>query len=339
MCSSGAKFPLCCPTWVLALAVSVYSVLLRGAWAQASTAACRENQTVPGLPELGLVPVLGQFQLSLPTDGVAGLQMGFVLQVQAASMLPVSSPCRARWEQAWNAVQGLQMELPYGAWPGSALQPPLVYVVDAKAATKQGPLALDSGAIPRGPILVIAPSPKFRSDVLLSLPVNRTFSRNPAKLGELSPTSINTLKAQMFNDGKWKTLASVLRKGLDSGASSTYTNATHTLDPPDMLAVRCASLAGAIAIVQSRVTPAEVPGSAGQRSQGMGVLSLWIVLVVLAGTALLGFVIWRLYTWIEEHGGLDEFIEKRRCLHCVSCCAFVCVCIQVCRIQVCMCVL
>ena len=92
------------------------------------------NMTVPGMPELGTVSVLGEFEMGLPMDGVGGLSLGYTLEIKAKRLQPGSSTYLgdAR-ETALQAALGLKLALPYGAWPANAADPPKLYVVDPAA--------------------------------------------------------------------------------------------------------------------------------------------------------------------------------------------------------------
>ena len=239
---------------------------------------------LPGMEELGLVAA-HKFELALPPEGVAGLPAGFVLRISAAPSSPASSPTHRgqAWELALQEVRGLQLHLPMGAWPVSATQPPSVFVLDDSAATSAGgPLALDSSIKLRGRLLVIAPSPVLSAAAKLVLPVNRAVSRDPddacragcrdggaelcvlqrkkclAGLVDVSAKSRLTLAAHQFVQGRWRRLGGDLRKGLDANTPAVeriYSNATHTAGPPDLLHVSCASLRGAVAVMQLATPP------------------------------------------------------------------------------------
>ena len=239
---------------------------------------------LPGLEELGLVAA-HRFELALPPEGVAGLPAGFVLRISASPSSPASSPAYRgqAWELALQEVRGLQLHLPMGAWPVSATQPPSVFVLDDSAATSAGgPLALDSSIKLRGRLLVIAPSPVLSAAAKLVLPVNRAVSRDPdeacrdgcrdggaepcvqqqkrclAGLVDVSAKAKLTLAAHQFVQGRWQRLGGDLRKGLDANTPAVervYSNATHTAGPPDLLHVSCASLRGAVAVMQLATPP------------------------------------------------------------------------------------
>ena len=72
------------------------------------------------MPEVGLVNVLGDFELSLPIEGVEGLALGYVLQVKSVSSPSDSPTFRGQtWESALQSVLGLRLGVPYGIWPAN----------------------------------------------------------------------------------------------------------------------------------------------------------------------------------------------------------------------------
>ena len=67
-----------------------------------------------------------------------------------------------------------------------------------------------------------------------------------------------TVHDRVFVQGMWQRLGGDLRKGLDANTPAVervYSNATHTAGPPDLLHVSCASLRGAVAVMQLATPP------------------------------------------------------------------------------------
>jgi len=275
------------------------------------------NRTVPGLEQLGVLCVLGEFVLGLPMEGLAGLAAGYVLQVTDTTSPPNSSAFRGEaWERALQQVRGLQLSLPYGAWPSAVSQPPTVYVVDSAHASPLSVAASnDPGITLAGPLLILAPSNlTLIKGVSVSLPVNRALSRDSQTGNYFTRSAELTLVGHRFVNGKWHNLVGELKRGLDPtpAAAHLYSNVTHPQGPPDMLVVRSLAL-GVFAVMRLRTMPLVLTQeTSGGPSQTLGAMIIWVVAVVLFGIVVVVFSVWRVATWLQD----SEWLERRRCVRC-----------------------
>ena len=224
-CSPGPRRRRLIAAWSAALAVLVHG-LPRGSAGQ-PVRVLPAVVAVPGMPELGEVRVLAEFALGLPVEGVSGLPAGYVLQVK---QLPRAAGDVARSEAgeadtALQEVRGLQLALPYGAWPAGALEAPTVLVLDAAASAEAGPLALDDLVVLRGALFIFTPTNITLSDASISLPVTRSISRDAKNSSRLADDAVQTLAVHKFSQGRWKRVGGVLRKGLDASAAGLYDKA------------------------------------------------------------------------------------------------------------------
>ena len=161
--------------------------------------------------------MLGEFEMSLPSEGVPALALGYTLQVNATPSAPGTPSFRGQaWESALLQVRGFQITLPYGAWPASNAQKPTVYVLDAAAeAAERRTLAFsEASAIMRGALIVVAPGNLTLGEAaLISLPVSRVLSRVTGG-DRLSQSAVSTLEARQFRQGKWRRVVGALKMGL-----------------------------------------------------------------------------------------------------------------------------
>jgi len=231
------------------------------------------SKPIPGMGLLGVASVLGEFDLSLPLEGVAGLPLGYALQVKDTPSFPGTPEFQGQVrETALQRVRGLQLMLPFGAWPASVLHKPRIYVLDAAEGGGKRPLAVGEGLKLEGPLIVLAPpniTLGMGTEAIITLPVSRDLSRDAADPSKLSKEKMRSLEAHQFVDGKWRRLGGTLRKGLDAwpppqlllppgfsgNVSAELLNNISAAfgTPPDLLVFRSTSL-GAVALMKLKDT-------------------------------------------------------------------------------------